>query len=90
MWFLLTDSFVENSALEQGQGTGKGQFHLWHISVLFQENYDYRAYREPELYDSELECRDRADCESYTEGMSGTDSYEGGPPTGGYLGSYQR
>ena len=47
---------------------------------MLQENYDYRAYRDPELYDSELECRDRGDCESYTEGMSGTDSYEGGPP----------
>jgi len=57
----------------------------------YQENYDYRAYREPELYDSELEVRERGDCDSYTEGMSGTDSYEGqGPPVGGYLGSYHR
>ena len=77
---------------ELGTRTGPGHWKrsIPPLCVLFQENYDYRAYREPELYDSELECRDRADCESYTEGMSGTDSYEGGPPTGGYLGSYQR
>jgi hypothetical protein len=55
----------------------------------YQENYDYRSYRE-DYTDSEVE-RER-DCErdSYQERMSGshTDSYEG--RTQGYLGSYHR
>ena len=55
----------------------------------YQENYDYRAYRE-EYTDSEIE-RDRdCDRDSYLERMSGshTDSYEG--RTSNYLGTYHR
>lgn len=56
----------------------------------YQENYDYRSYREEYNTDSELE-RDRdCDRDSYLERMSGshTDSYEGRAQ--GYLGTYHR
>ena len=73
---------------------------------MIKENYDYRAYRDAEPYDSEVshniacncpenhsdddhydqvEVRDREDCGSYTEGMSGTDSYEGQVPASSFI-----